>query len=82
MSSERPAGTADEMALDGKVRIALVDDHPTLIRGIKALLDEEVRFEVVTIDQAHDLRREWLLRIRRRLAQIEAGREANARRQS
>ena len=29
------------------VRIALVDDHPTLLRGIEALLSEEGRFTVV-----------------------------------
>lgn len=30
-----------------KSRIALVDDHPTLLRGIEGLLNEDGRYEVV-----------------------------------
>ena len=39
-----------------KARIALVDDHPTLLRGVQALLNEDERYEVVgTGSQAQDI---------------------------
>jgi DNA-binding NarL/FixJ family response regulator len=43
--------STDEAAQEprGRRRIALVDDHPTLLRGVKALLSEDDRYQIVAM---------------------------------
>ncbi len=38
----------------GVVKIALVDDHPTLLRGVQSLLNEDKRYEVVATGSSAD----------------------------
>src|SRR5688572_13058854 len=42
------------MQPEGVVRIALVDDHPTLLRGVQSLLNEDKRYEVVATGSSAD----------------------------
>jgi DNA-binding NarL/FixJ family response regulator len=48
------AGPAAECAAIERIRIALVDDHPTLLRGVMALLDDDQRYAVVATGASAD----------------------------
>ncbi|MBX7134567.1 MAG: hypothetical protein K1X67_18005 [Fimbriimonadaceae bacterium] len=68
----------DGPTIGGYPKIAVVCEAD-LDRLAQLRPGDEVHFEVVSMDQAYALRHEWQVKIQRRLAQIAAGREANAR---